>query len=114
MNDLAHENCYPVPAGSTPLTADETNKLIEQVPDWSVAHSGNAIYRDYIFQNYYQTIAFVNAVAWIAQQQDHHPEMTVSYSHCIVSYSTHSVGGLTRNDFICAAIIDALAHQGNT
>ena len=61
----------------------------------------------YSFNNYYQTIAFVNVVAQIAHQQDHHPDLTVSYNRCIVSYSTHSVGGLSINDFICAAKINA-------
>ena len=76
--------------------------------EWRVSNEGKEITRDFQFKNYHQTIAFVNAVAWIANREDHHPDMTVSYSSCRVRYSTHFVSGLTLNDFICAAKIDAL------
>ena len=61
-----------------------------------------------MFSNYYQTMAFVNAVAWIANQTDHHPELSVSYNQCRVEYSTHDINGLSENDFICAAKVEAL------
>ncbi len=80
--------------------------------DWSVAGDGREIQRSFRFQNYYETLAFVNALAWIAHHQDHHPNLEVSYNRCIVHYSTHSVGGLSENDFICAAKIDELASPG--
>lgn len=67
--------------------------------------------REFRFDNYYATMAFVNAVAWIAHQQDHHPELTVGYNRCIVRYVTHSANGISLNDFICAAKIDALTAQ---
>jgi len=76
--------------------------------DWAVSGDGARIERTFRFKNYYQTIAFVNALAWIAHQEDHHPDLTVGYNRCVVQYSTHSVGGLSENDFICAARIDAL------
>jgi len=66
------------------------------------------IYRDFEFKNYYKTIAFVNAVAWMAHQENHHPDLSVSYNRCRVQYSTHAIGGLSENDFICAAKVDAL------
>lgn len=76
--------------------------------DWSLSEDGRMIQRSFRFKNYYQTIAFVNALAWVAHQQDHHPDLEVGYNRCVVHYSTHSVGGLSENDFICAARIDAL------
>lgn len=76
--------------------------------DWKIHDDDLEIQRTFAFKNYYQTIAFVNALAWIAHREDHHPELQVSYKHCVVHYSTHSVGGLSENDFICAAKIDAL------
>ncbi|GMQ88937.1 MAG: 4a-hydroxytetrahydrobiopterin dehydratase [Gammaproteobacteria bacterium] len=76
--------------------------------DWSLSEDGQMIQRIFRFKNYYQTIAFVNALAWVAHQQDHHPDLEVGYNRCVVHYSTHSVGGLSENDFICAAGIDAL------
>ncbi len=92
------------------LGSGDIESLIEQIhADWSVSEDGQAIQRNFGFKNYYQTIAFVNALAWVAHQQDHHPELAVGYKHCNVHYSTHSVGGLSENDFICAARIDTLA-----
>ncbi len=76
--------------------------------DWSVSEDGQMIQRIFRFKNYYQTIAFVNALAWVAHRQDHHPDLEVGYNRCVVHYGTHSVGGLSENDFICAAEIDAL------
>lgn len=92
------------------MRQDEISPLQTHAPDWSVDSAQNYISRDFKFKNYYETMAFVNAVAWIAHQEDHHPEITVTYNSCNINYSTHSVGGLSRNDFICAAKIDALTH----
>jgi 4a-hydroxytetrahydrobiopterin dehydratase len=77
-----------------------------QVPDWQV--HGEAIEREFKFPDFHRTMAFVNAVAWIAHAQDHHPELRVSYNRCTVRFTTHSVKGLSINDFICAAKVDAL------
>lgn len=60
------------------------------------------------FKNYYQTMAFVNAVAWLSHREDHHPDLAVGYNHCLVVYMTHAIQGLSENDFICAAKIDGL------
>ncbi|HFD80559.1 MAG TPA: 4a-hydroxytetrahydrobiopterin dehydratase [Gammaproteobacteria bacterium] len=75
---------------------------------WEVDEQDSILRRDFRFENYYQTMAFVNAVAWIAHREDHHPDLEVGYNHCRVRYQTHSVGGLSENDFICAARVDAL------
>jgi 4a-hydroxytetrahydrobiopterin dehydratase len=79
----------------------------------SAQHEGDlmnagAIEKTFAFKNYYETIAFVNALAWICHTQDHHPELAVSYNRCVVRFNTHSVGGISINDFICAAKTDAL------
>ena len=71
--------------------------------------SGKEIARTYKFKNYYETMAFVNALAWIAHREDHHPDLLVGYNRVQVRFSTHSIGGLSENDFICAAKIDALS-----
>ncbi|VAW76733.1 Pterin-4-alpha-carbinolamine dehydratase [hydrothermal vent metagenome] len=91
------------------LETEEVSALMPQLhPDWSVNDSGLAMQRGFRFINYYQTIAFVNALAWVAHREDHHPDLEVGYNRCTVHYSTHSVGGLSENDFICASRIDAL------
>ena len=76
--------------------------------DWSADDDAQRMRRSFRFKNYYQTIAFVNALAWIAHREDHHPDLEVGYSRCTVNFSTHSVGGLSENDFICAVRIDSL------
>lgn len=91
------------------LDAHQVPDLLAQLdPQWSLTDDRNAIHRTFRFRNYYQTLAFVNALAWIAHKEDHHPELVVGYNRCAVTFSTHSAGGLSENDFICAARIDAL------
>jgi len=75
---------------------------------WTLTDGRSAIERTFRFRDYYHTIAFVNALAWVAHNEDHHPDLNVGYNRCRVTFSTHSVGGLSENDFICAAHIDAL------
>jgi 4a-hydroxytetrahydrobiopterin dehydratase len=91
------------------LDAADIDDLIGRInTGWSLAEDGKSIERTFKFKNYYQTIAFVNALAWVAHGEDHHPELAVGYNRCVVTYSTHAVGGLSENDFICAAHIDVL------
>ncbi len=77
--------------------------------NWQLNESGDHISRTFHFQNYYQTMAFANAVAWIAHQHDHHPELVIDYKTCQVDFTTHSVGGLSSLDFKSAAQIDQLS-----
>ena len=81
-------------------------KLFRSLPGWQ--HYGNRIEKTFNFKNYHETIAFVNSLAWVAHTEDHHPDLLVSYNRCVVRYNTHSVGGISVNDFICAAKADAL------
>jgi len=109
MNKLATKQCSAPPAGAKPLTGKQLDDLSSQLhDDWLLAADKLSIERDFGFSNFHQTMAFVNAVAWVAHQQDHHPDMETGYKHCLVRYSTHAVGGLSENDFICAARIEAL------
>ena len=104
--DLAHKKCKPCEGGVSPLTPQEIDRLLGQLDAWQF--KGGAISKTYEFRNHYQTMAFVNAAAWISHREDHHPDMRVGYSKCEVAYSTHAIGGLSENDFICAAKLDAL------
>lgn len=108
MIELTKKQCKPCEGGTAPLTGTEAMALLQQTPEWSLNEGGTEIHRTYEFKNYYQTMAFVNALAWIAHREDHHPDIEVGYKRCHVRYSTHSIGGLSENDFICAAKIDAL------
>lgn len=90
------------------LSPSEISAHLESLTGWSHPEGLNQIEKEFSFKNYYQTMAFVNAVAWIAHQQDHHPDLTVSYNKCRVNYSTHSVGGITAKDIASAKLTDAL------
>ncbi len=90
----------------SPLKAGEIDKLLKQLDGWVL--QGDSIAKTYAFKNYFQTMAFVNAAAWVSHREDHHPDIVVGYNQCLVSYVTHAINGLSENDFICAAKLDAL------
>ncbi len=104
--DLASKQCKPCEGGVPPLSSDEISVFLQQIDGWQL--QDKHISKTYTFKNYYQTMAFVNAVAWVSHREDHHPDMKVSYNQCEVTYTTHATGGLSENDFICAAKIDQL------
>ena len=106
MADLTTRKCKPCEGGVDPLEREEAERLLKQVSGWTLQEG--AIAKSYSFRNHHETMAFVNALAWIAHREDHHPDLEVGYKTCVVRYSTHAVGGLSENDFICAAKIDAL------
>ncbi|MFQ5936892.1 MAG: 4a-hydroxytetrahydrobiopterin dehydratase, partial [Acidiferrobacterales bacterium] len=108
MTVLTQKRCKPCEGGTSPLTATEAKELLQQTPGWICNDNASEIHRTFEFKNYYQTMAFVNALAWVAHREDHHPDVEVGYRRCRVRYSTHAIGGLSENDFICAAKINAL------
>jgi len=104
--DLAAKKCKPCEGGMPKLTEGEIRSLLEGLKGWE--HRNDAIAKTFGFRNYHETMAFVNATAWISHREDHHPDLVVGYNQCTVKYWTHAIGGLSENDFICAAKIDAL------
>lgn len=108
VTELAQESCIAPGKDAVALNTDEARQLCAVIGGWEISSESNYISKNFTFKNYYETIAFVNSVAWIAHQQDHHPDLHVTYNQCKTTYCTHSVGGLSRNDFICAARINQL------
>jgi 4a-hydroxytetrahydrobiopterin dehydratase len=106
MNELARKKCKPCEGGVDPLTPEQVRPLLKGLAGW--AADGKGIAKTYKFKNYYETMAFVNAAAWVSHREDHHPDLHVGYGECRVFYSTHAIDGLSENDFICAAKLDAL------
>jgi len=102
--DLTTLRCKP--REGAPLPEAEIRHNLAGLEGWSL--EGGAIGKTYKFPDHHHTMAFVNAVAWISHREDHHPDLAVGYDRCTVRYSTHSVGGISINDFICAAKVDAL------
>jgi len=103
MSNLLHARCQ---SDVHPMSDAEIRNHLTAVSGWHV--KDGAIEKTFSFKNYYETIAFVNAVAWVSHHEDHHPDLAVGYNRCKVTYSTHSVGGLSENDFICAAKVERL------
>ena len=106
MSDLAKRKCKPCEGGVAPLTKDQVAPMLKGLQGWSL--DGKSIAKTYKFRNYFETMAFVNAAAWVSHREDHHPDMRVGYNQCKVSYVTHAINGLSENDFICAAKLDKL------
>lgn len=106
MSDLAGRHCAPCEGGTTPLTDAAAREMLSSLKGWII--EDHALVKLYPFSNYYQTMAFMNALAWISHREDHHPDLIVGYNKCRVEYRTHAIDGLSENDFICAAKCDAL------
>lgn len=109
MASLKEQHCVPCEGGVDALDRATAETLQKDVhADWSLADDTRTIRRDFKFKNFYKTMEFVNAVAFIANAQGHHPDLEVGYDYCHVTYMTHAIDGLSENDFICAARVDAL------
>jgi 4a-hydroxytetrahydrobiopterin dehydratase len=104
--NLLNQKCRPLSSKSDALSDAQITQDLVQLSGWS--HTGGEIRKTLNFKNYYETIGFVNAIAYIANREDHHPDLEVGYNKLTIRFSTHSVGGISINDFICAAKIDAL------
>ena len=103
---LTQRTCKPCEGGVAPMGEKEIASSLSQVKGW--AYKNNEICKTFKFKNYYENIAFVNAVAWISHRENHHPTLEVRFRECTVHYNTHAISGLSENDFICAAKVDAL------
>jgi 4a-hydroxytetrahydrobiopterin dehydratase len=103
---LRDRHCEDVPKGTPPMADAEIDRQLTRVEGWR--HVGGALERSFDFPDFHRTMAFVNAVAWICHVEDHHPDLAASYGRCTLRFNTHTVGGISLNDFICAAKVDAL------
>lgn len=108
MKPLLEQRCEPRSGAAHRLSSEQVRDLLAQLPGWQAEDGLQAIHKSWTFKNFYQTMSFANGVAHIANSEDHHPDLTLSYGRCTVRYNTHDVGGLSLNDFICAARIEAL------
>lgn len=111
MSDLTVKHCVACEGAIPALDKNAVNNFLKKVPHWETNDAHTEIRREFKFKNFYHTMGFVNALAWIANQEIHHPDLEVGYNYCRVRYSTHAVNGLTENDFICAAKINELPYS---
>lgn len=111
MTDLVTKRCVPCTSGTPRVPPDEVTRLLGELPGYGADPGAASITKVYSFKNFYETMAFVNAVAYVAHVEDHHPDLAVSYDRCRVTFTTHAIGGLSENDFICAAKIESLVQR---
>ena len=110
-SDLSSRHCESCEGIGAALTSEQVNHLIPQLAKgWQVSNDHKKIKRSYSFKNFYETMAFVNALAWIANTENHHPDLEVGYNYCHVTFMTHALKGLSHNDFICASKTDQLTN----
>jgi 4a-hydroxytetrahydrobiopterin dehydratase len=106
--DLTNAQCVACEGIGEALSENQIENLLPQIRGWDVKNDARELYKEFKFKDFYQTMAFVNAIAWIANQENHHPDLQVGYNYCYITYSTHALNGLSQNDFICAAKVDKL------
>jgi len=110
MSELSNQKCVPCEGGTPPLGRAAAEDLLSKLnAGWKLDADGKALRRELSFKNFYRTMSFVNAVAHIANTEDHHPDLELGYNYLRIKFSTHAIGGLSHNDFICAAKIDGLS-----
>ena len=107
-NDLSTQHCQPRKGKNHALAESQVQELLAQLPGWDLANDGKAIVKAFRFEDFHRTLGFINAVGFMANREDHHPDLEAGYGHCRLLWSTHDVGGLSLNDFICAARVEAL------
>ena len=109
MNDLTSKRCKPCEGGVPPLSGAEAQQLLGKLATgWVLSKEAPVLRREFKFKDFYRTMSFVNALAHIANIEDHHPDLEVGYNYCRIKFTTHAIQGLSENDFICAAKVDAV------
>jgi 4a-hydroxytetrahydrobiopterin dehydratase len=106
-HQLNSKKCKSCEGETDRLSREEVKKLLAQLNNWQLKHN-KEIVKTFTFKNYFRVMSFVNAIAHIVNQENHHPDLEVSYNKCTVHFSTHSINGLSKNDFICASKVDKL------
>ncbi len=108
MSKLAKKKCIPCEGGIPPLSETQAKDLMQELNEWSLIDEAHLLAKSFRFKDFAHTMAFVNKVAAIAEEEGHHPDMSISYGDVGIELTTHSIGGLSENDFIVAAKIDEL------
>jgi 4a-hydroxytetrahydrobiopterin dehydratase len=109
MTELKDKHCVPCEGGVKPFSRAESEQHLAKLhADWKLSDDGRWLRREFRFKGFHKTMGFVNAVAWIANNESHHPDLEIGYGHCLVKLQTHAIDGLSENDFICAARFDQL------
>jgi 4a-hydroxytetrahydrobiopterin dehydratase len=108
MTDLIQKKCIPCEVGGPAFTSEEARVLMKQIPQWTLADDAKKITRSFTFKDFAGALQFADKIGALAEEEGHHPDLHVSWGKVVVDLSTHAVGGLSENDFILAAKIDAI------
>jgi 4a-hydroxytetrahydrobiopterin dehydratase len=106
--NLTDRHCKPCEGGVEPMNRGEAEAMMNDIPGWKLSEDGKTISRRFEFKGFFRTMSFINAMAWIANAENHHPDFSAGYNFCLVNFTTHAIDGLSENDFICAAKVNAL------
>jgi len=105
---LTDRHCEPCEGGVDPLDRARAETLLAQVPGWTLSDDGKMINCRFEFKGFFRTMSFINAMAWVVNNENHHPDFSAGYNYCVIGFTTHAIDGLSENDFICAARINEL------
>lgn len=106
--DLNKKKCVPCEGGVEKFTIQQVNEYLPKLNDWQMNVDATEIFKRFEFKGFNKTMSFMNAVAWLVNNEMHHPDVKLGYNYCEIHFTTHAIGGLSENDFICAAKIDQL------
>ena len=106
--NLTEKHCVPYEGGVPKMSREDAEKMMAEIPGWKLADDALSIQRRFEFKGFYRCMAFINAMAWVANSENHHPDFCAGYNFCEVTFTTHAIDGLSENDFICAAKLNAL------
>ncbi len=106
--DLTDKHCVPCEGGVDPIQREAALELLKELPGWELSGDARMITRRFEFKGFYKTMSFINAMAWLVNKENHHPDFSAGYNFCEVGFTTHAIDGLSENDFICAAKVSAL------
>lgn len=107
-DDLAQKHCVPCEGGALPLMRDASAQLLAQTPGWQIASDGLSLSREYTFRNFVEAMDFAAKITPIAEGEGHHPDLVIGWGRVVVTLTTHAIGGLSENDFILAAKLNAI------
>lgn len=106
--DLTDKHCVPCEGGVDAIEREAAEQMLVDVPGWSLSDDSKMISRRFEFKGFFRTMSFINAMAWVVNNENHHPDFSAGYNYCEVGFTTHAIDGLSENDFICAAKLNAL------
>ena len=102
------KHCKPCEGGVEPLSTEEATRELSKLHQWNLEQDNKSIWKYWVFKNFSQVMSFINAIAYISNREQHHPDVSFGYNTVRVTYTTHAIHGLSENDFICASMVDAL------